>query len=91
MWRQRPPSARTIRRAWLMDVIHQIWDQSRQTYGPRRVRAELAGAYGQIVNKKLVQSIMRELGISGLPKRRKGRPNLKNWETTAGLSLEYLP
>ncbi len=85
MWRQRPPSARTIRRAWLKDVIHQIWDQSRQTYGSRRVRAELADAYGQIVNKKLVQSIMRELGISGLPKRRKGRPNLKNRATTVDL------
>jgi hypothetical protein len=53
MWRQRPPSARTIRRAWPTDVIHQIWDQSRQTYGWRRVRAELADAYRQIVNKKL--------------------------------------
>jgi putative transposase len=85
MWRQRPPSARSIRRAWLTDVITEIWDRSRQTYGWRRIRAELADAYGQVVNKKLIQSIMRERAISGLPKRRKGRANLVNRVTTQDL------
>jgi putative transposase len=39
-----PPSDRSIRRAWLTDVIVEIHDQSRRTYGWRRIRAELADA-----------------------------------------------
>src|SRR3954454_22701418 len=74
-WRNQPPSPRAIRRVWLADVIAEIHERSRRTYGWRRVRAELEDAYGQCVNKKLVQSIMQELAISGLPKRRRGRPN----------------
>jgi putative transposase len=74
-WRNQPPSPRAIRRAWLTDVIAEIHERSRRTYGWRRVRAELDDAYGQRVNKKLVQSIMQELVISGVPKRRRGRPN----------------
>jgi putative transposase len=84
-WRSEPPSNRAIRRAWLTDVIVEIHEESRRTYGWRRVRAELADAYGQCVNKKLVQAIMAELGISGLPKRRKGRPNPVHRATTADL------
>ena len=74
-WRNQPPSPRAIRRAWLADVIAEIHERSRRTYGWRRVRAELEDGYGQRVNKKLVQSIMQELVISGVPKRRRGRPN----------------
>ena len=36
-WRSRPPSARCIRHAWLTDVICHIHEQSRGTYGARRV------------------------------------------------------
>jgi putative transposase len=74
-WRSRPLSDRAIRRAWLADVVTEIHIQSRGTYGYRRVRAELVDGYGQVVNKKLVQSIMAELGICGLPTRRRGKPN----------------
>jgi putative transposase len=84
-WRVKPPSHRTIRRAWLSDVIAEIHVQSRRTYGWRRVRAELDDAYGQRVNKKLIQQVMRELGITGLPARRRGKPNLINRETTVDL------
>jgi transposase InsO family protein len=84
-WRSKAPSDRAIRRAWLTDVIAEIHVQSRRTYGYRRMRAELADAYGQRVNKKLIQAIMRELGISGLPKRRRGKPNPINRETSVDL------
>ena len=47
-WRSLPPSARAIRRAWLSDVIIEIHLRSRRTYGWRRIRAELADAYGQV-------------------------------------------
>jgi putative transposase len=80
-----PPSDRSIRRAWLTDVIVEIHDQSRRTYGWRRIRAELADAYGQRVNKKLIRAIMAEQAISGLPRRRKGKPNLVHRATSADL------
>jgi putative transposase len=81
VWRTKPPSARSIRRAWLRDVITEIWERSRRTYGWRRVQAELDDMYNQRVNHKLVRAVMRELGIGGLPKRRKGRPNIKHIAT----------
>ena len=84
-WRNKPPSDRAIRRVWLTDVIGQIHEQSRRTYGWRRVRAELDDAYGQRVNKKLIQAIMSELGIAGLPARRRAKPNLINRATTVDL------
>jgi hypothetical protein len=36
-WRDRPPSARAIRHAWLTDVIAGVHRDSRETYGARRV------------------------------------------------------
>ncbi len=74
-WRTKAPCDRAIRRAWLTDLITEVHDRSRRTYGRRRVRAELADAYGQVVNKKLIRAIMAEQGISGLPSRRRGKPN----------------
>ena len=67
------------------DVIVGIHDQSRRTYGCRRIRADLADAYGQRVNKKLIRAIMAEQAISGLPRRRKGKPNLVHRATSADL------
>lgn len=40
-WRSRAPSPRAVRHAWLTDVIREVWAASRQTYGSRRVHAEL--------------------------------------------------
>jgi transposase InsO family protein len=85
MWWNRPPPARAIRRSWLTDVITQIWEQSRRTYGWRRVQAELAHAHDHMANKKLVRVIMREQGIGGLPKRRKGGRNSINKATSTNL------
>ena len=45
------------------------------------MQAELDDMYNQRVNHKLVRAVMRELGIGGLPKRRKGRPNIKHIAT----------
>ena len=90
-WRTNAPSDRAIRRAWLTDLIIEVHDKSRRTYGWRRVRAELADAYGQMVNKKLIQAIMAEQGISGLPSRRKGKSNLLHRLTDRGLRQPGVP
>jgi putative transposase len=78
-------TARAIRRAWLTDVILSIHAASRQTYGMRRIKAELADTYGQVVNKKLVRSIMRECGLTGLPVRRRRKPSLAHKLTVEDL------
>ena len=44
-----------------------------------------ADAYGQRVNKKLIRAIMAEQALSGLPRRRKGKPNLVHRATSADL------
>ena len=85
MWRHQPPSVRSIRRAWLTDVIIQIWEQSRHSYRWRRVWAELTDAYDHVANKRLVRAIMREREISGLRRRRKGRRNMINKATSTDL------
>ncbi len=84
-WRSLPPSTRSVRRAWLTDVITEIHIRSRRTYGWRRIRAELADAYGQRVNKKLIRSVMAELGIAGLPARRRAKPAPAQRATTEDL------
>ena len=41
-WRRRPASATATRRAFLALVITKVFDDSDQTYGYRRVHAQLA-------------------------------------------------
>ena len=78
-WRTRPPSARSIRHAWLTDLIHQIHQQSRGRYGAPRVHAELRLGYGITVGHNAVAMLMRRAGLQGLsgsrgPRRRRIRP-----------------
>ena len=69
-WKVRPPSARTLRHAWLAGEIAQVHKDSGGTYGTLRVTAELRYGRGIHVGKDQVQLLMRRLGIYGLPKRR---------------------
>jgi len=78
-WRNRPPSTRAIRHAWLTDLIHQIHQQSRGTYGALRVHAELKLGYGITVGHNAVAMLMRRAGLQGLngsrgPRRRRIKP-----------------
>ena len=65
-WRTRPPSARAIRHVWLTDLIHQVHQQSRGTYGALRVHAELTLGYGITVGDNAVAMLMRRAGLAGL-------------------------
>lgn len=77
-WKVRPPSARTLRHAWLAGEIAQVHKDSGGTYGTLRVTAYGRGIH---VGKEQVHLLMRRLGIYGLPKRRLprgariGKPN----------------
>jgi putative transposase len=82
-WRSRAPSPRAIRHAWLTDAIHQIHADSRQTYGSRRVHAELTLGRGISVGYHAVELLMRRAGLQGVTGRPKFRRGLRP-EATAG-------
>jgi len=73
-WRDRPPSARTVRHAWLTEAIIGIHTASRGTYGFRRVHAELALGLGIHVHHGAVLMLMRRARLQGLPGSRRPRP-----------------
>ena len=64
---------RSIRHAWLTDLIGQVHDASYGTYGQPRVRAELQRAHGLVVGHNTVMLLMRRAGLSGLPLRRRAK------------------
>jgi putative transposase len=65
-WLARPPSARTIRHAWLTDVITEVHAESRQIYGARRVHAELTMGRGIAVGHNAVATLMARAGLRGI-------------------------
>mgnify|MGYP001823505027 FL=1 len=66
-WKKRPPSARAVRHAMLAEIVREIHDASRQTYGARRVHAELVLGRGLTVARCTVELVMRRHGLAGLP------------------------
>jgi putative transposase len=66
--RRRPVPDREVRRLIVADTITEIHQRSRGTYGRRRIRAALLADYEMNVNHKLVNSIMSEYGLYGLPR-----------------------
>ncbi|MGH3848938.1 MAG: IS3 family transposase [Pseudonocardiaceae bacterium] len=58
-WRDRPASATAIRRAHLARLVKAVFDHSDQTYGYRRVHAQLA-RQGECVSPELARELMRE-------------------------------
>ena len=71
--RSRPPSARSIRHAWLTDLIRQAHSASRGTYGIRRDHAELTLGQGVPIGHQAVEWLMRRAGIQGIS----GRPKFR--------------
>jgi putative transposase len=69
-WKTRPISPRALRRIWLAGEIADVHKASAGTYGALRVTAELRHGREIVVGHNAVESIMRELGIKGLPTRR---------------------
>jgi putative transposase len=72
-WRSRPPSQQAIRHAWLTDLIVEIHQAVRDTYGARRVHAELRLGRGIVVSRGAVELLMRRAGLAGVTDRPKWR------------------
>jgi len=61
-WRKKPMSATKERREDLKELVKLIFDESGQTYGYRRVHAELL-RQGEQAGPELVRALMRQLGL----------------------------
>jgi putative transposase len=76
-WLKRTPSKRWVSDVRLLELIHQIHEESDGTYGSPRIHAELR-ARGVRVGRKRVERLMRRHGLTGLPKRRrKGKTTVR--------------
>jgi len=68
-WRGRGVSARAQRDAELTELIVEIHQASRGTYGAPRVHAELTLGHGIRCSKKRVARLMRQAGLTGVHRR----------------------
>ena len=75
-WKDRPASARQRRDDELISQIGEVHAESNGTYGWPRVHAELRHR-GVRVSRKRVARLMREAGLSGMVRRRKGRTTIR--------------
>ena len=68
-WRERAPSQRSIANAVMTERIRQIHQDSYDSDGMPRVRAELI-EQGVSISRQRVARLMRQAGIHGISKRR---------------------
>ena len=75
-WLSRPLSARAVSDQLLLERVRQLHVASRRTYGSPRIYRDLR-ADGVAVGRKRVERLMRQAGISGTVKRRRGRTTVR--------------
>jgi transposase InsO family protein len=76
-WASRAPSDRDLSDAWLVEKIKAVHRENRGVYGSRRVTAELRMGEGVVVSRKRVQRLMRQAGVSGLVKVKRGQTTIR--------------
>jgi putative transposase len=76
-WAAREPSARALEDAALSRRIAAIHARSLKTYGSPRAHAELRLDHDIRVGRKRVERLMREAGLSGLIRRRRGKTTIR--------------
>ncbi|GAA1219038.1 hypothetical protein GCM10009655_18110 [Rhodoglobus aureus] len=81
-YKNRPISRTQMRRQWLTGLIREVHTASRQTYGSRRVHAELTLGMGVRVSERLVAVLMSQASIVGLP----GLPGLAKVKRLHGVA-----
>jgi putative transposase len=77
-WLGRPESPRELRNKELTKMIREIHVESRGSYGSPRVHAELTLGLGVQVNRKRVERLMRQAGLQGIYRRRRGGTTIRN-------------
>ena len=83
--RPKPPGAREIRRLLVADAIGHVHENSRGTYGYRRVQTALRIERDLTVNHKLVATVMADLDLAGLPRKKTRKQNLTGARTSSDL------
>jgi transposase InsO family protein len=83
-WRGRPASATAQRRAALAAAVKRVFEDSDETYGHRRIAAQLARE-GVVCTPELVRAIMRDLGLVAC------QPRPRWWLTVADPNAAPLP
>jgi putative transposase len=73
-WRKHTASARSLRHAFLTEIIGAVHTASRGVYGARRVHAELTLGRGIAVSHCTVELLMARAGLKGLPGNKTRRP-----------------
>ena len=76
-WAANAPSQRALEDAWLIERIRAIHKDHRGVYGSPRIHADLRLADGVRVGRKRVERLMREAGISGMVRRKRGRTTIQ--------------
>jgi putative transposase len=76
-WERGAPSDRALTDAWLREQITAIHAAHRGVYGWRRIHAELRLGHGVRVSGKRVRRLMRQAGIFGLARRKRGRTTIQ--------------
>jgi putative transposase len=75
-WAANRPSQRALADASLTERIRAIHTAHRGVYGSPRIHADLRLAHGICVGRKRVERLMREAGISGMVRRKRGRTTI---------------
>jgi len=75
-WAVRPPSQRACVDGLLLERVRALHAASRQTYGSPRIYRDLR-ADGIKVGRKRVERLMRQAGLSGTVKRRRGKTTIR--------------
>src|SRR4051794_8066379 len=75
-WKDRPACARRLRDDELLGEIRAIHAESKGTYGWPRIHAELRHR-GVRVSRKRVARLMRQAGLAGVIRRRRGKTTIR--------------
>ena len=81
-WRDRPESDTAKRRAYLAVLVSQVFADSDETYGYRRIHAQLV-RWGELCSPELVRGLMADLGLVPCQPR-PWRHTLTEADSTAG-------
>jgi len=68
--KSRPPSARAVQDAIMMQALMALWVANRKVYGAHKLW-KAAHRAGHVIGRDQVARLMRELGIEGVSRRRK--------------------
>jgi putative transposase len=75
-WAAERPSERAQEDAKLIERIVEIHSENRGVYGSPRIHADLRLAHDIHVGRKRVERLMRQAGISGMVRRKRGRTTI---------------